>query len=131
MNEENISTLTIADFVKETITQIAAGLQTAQAEARDNGVKIFPESYGDKTKSVDIAFDLAITQSAENAKGGHFKLGVMFANVEISAGKDTKISSGIINRVQFTLPIDFVVYNPVDSNAPQQDWSGMPRAGTM
>ena len=119
MDGENIGTLTIADFVKETIIQIAAGLHEAQEEGRDKGVQIFPRAYGNSPQPVNIAFDLAIAQRAESGNDGHFKLGVPIACVEFGGGKGSKVSADVSNRVQFTLPISFTIYNPPNSTAPE------------
>lgn len=119
MDKEATSTLTIADFVKETITQIAVGLQSAQKEGESHGVKIFPWAYGNKTQAVNIAFDLAVAQRAESGKDGHFALGVPIAHVEFGGGKGEKMSADVSNRVQFTLPIDFTIYNAPNSRAPE------------
>ena len=111
---------TISDFIKETITQIAAGLRAAQVDGNVNGVKVFPKNYGSNPQTIDISFDLAITQELTGAEGeNQFKLGVSFAYLEFGSNHHAQISTGLENRIKFTLPIDFVICNSPASKAPE------------
>ncbi len=111
---------TISDFIKETITQIADGLQTAQIDGNINGVKIFPKNYGSNPRTIDISFNLAITQNfIDGEEGKQFKLAISFGYIEFGSNKNTQVSTEFENRIQFTLPIDFVIYNSPNSIAPE------------
>ena len=114
------SIFTISDFIKETITQIADGLQTAQIDGNINGVKIFPKNYGSNPQTIDISFDLSITQKLTNGEEGkQFKLGISWGYLEFGSNKNAQVSTGFENRIRFTLPIDFVIYNSPNSIAPE------------
>lgn len=115
-------TLSIGDFIKETIVQITKGLHEAQEKIRSQGTQIFPNSYGDFPTSVNIDFDLVITQSLSDG-GAHLSVASLGINAGIK-GKDLELENS--NRVKFTVQVGFVVYNPPDS---RRDWSKTPKMG--
>lgn len=109
--------LSLREFVSRAITEISEGLHEAQDEGRKNGVKIFPNSYGDRSTPTKIDFDLCVSSIAESGNEGNISIGVFAVNVK--GGKSGKNALTSESRIKFTIPVDFVIYNPVNSIAPE------------
>ncbi len=102
--------LSIKEFVKETLLEIADGIREAQKEMWDkiHNQPIAPAIMGkgkeikNVIKESNISFDIAVTAtSSENSKKeGGIKIKVVDANL----GKENKISKEFINRVRFDIP---------------------------
>lgn len=125
MSEKSAATLTMADFVRETVMQITNGLRQAQKETRSEGVQIFPDSYGNRPTKTNIDFDLAVTQVATD---GGYSVGIAGFGLKLGV-KNGEANTEVINRVHFSVEIGLVIYHPVDSKAPQDDFSRVPIAG--
>ena len=109
--------ITLREFVSRAITEISEGLHEAQEVGRNKGVKIFPKSYGNSSTPTKIEFDLCVSSIAECGKEGNISIGVF--SISMKGGESGKNALTSESRIRFTIPVDFVVYNPVDSKVPE------------
>lgn len=115
----NTRMVSLRDFVSNTIKEISEGLHDAQEEKRKEGVRIFPDSYGDRSTPTDIVFGLSITSIAESSEGDKLEVRVPLICVSMGGKKGLKANVEALNRIHFTVPVNFVVYNAPNSQAPQ------------
>lgn len=115
MIEETLPTL--SEFVSATILGISEGLHKAQEKGKKKGVKIHPDSYGDRSTPTNIEFDLSVASITQGKAGGGLKLKVL-SLLEAECGKEGSDNIESCNRIHFTLPVHFVVFNAPDSHMP-------------
>ena len=115
----NAGMVSLRDFVSNTIKEISEGLHDAQEEKRKEGVRIFPDSYGDRSTPTDIVFDLSITSIAESKEGGNLEIRVPLLCVNMGGKKGLRANVEALNRIHFTIPVNFVICNTPDSQAPK------------
>ena len=107
----------LKDFVKETLVQIVAGVQSSQEEIRKLGGIVNPATLSGNPNSpsyfasVDtsrhvflIDFDVAVTVSENAGANAHAKLSVA-SLVSLGAGGNTGSSSASTNRIAFKVPL--------------------------
>lgn len=103
----------LQDFVTETLKQIINGVKEAQAESKESGAVISPDShlsYDNKKylfcsgKLVEhVEFDVAVTTSeAKETKAG---LGIFVVGIGVGARGKSDSSSISISRIKFSVPL--------------------------
>ena len=103
----------LEQFISEALLQIFRGVQSAQAEVRENddykGV-IHPkwgvENDYDKYASA-VEFDIAISVSKQTS--GEGKAGIRVAFVDVGGGHERSFQQGSVSRVSFKVPVVFSV----------------------
>lgn len=108
-NEVDYGVSNLSDFVSATILEIANGLNDAQYKGSDSGVKILPEEYEDISSPLKIDFDLSVT-SITHEKGAS-GVAVQVIGFGVNFGKENTGSIEALNRIHFTLPVNYVIYN--------------------
>ena len=90
-------------FVEQTVSEIAAGVETAADKVLDRGVRIL--TSGGKPDSVE--FDVAVTvQEGDRAEGGAgIFVAITGAGIKATADQTTTI----VNRIRFSVPL---IYEP-------------------
>lgn len=101
---------TLKEFVSEAIKEIAEGLNEAQENGRDKGIKIYPESYEDSSVPMKIEFDLSVTTITQDKSESGFKLGILSSLGANSTNEGTQSVSSS-NHLRFIVPVDYVVMN--------------------
>lgn len=124
---EEMKAPSLSEFVSAAILDIAAGLNDAQDKGRELGVKIYPNSYEDTSKQMDIEFDLSVSSETEGKTDGGVKINIPVLGV--SYGKDSTGKTGTANRIRFTVPVNYVVMNKGQRKYTEQDLENMPRMG--
>ena len=110
-------TITLEDFVAETLAQIIRGVEKAQEVVTGTGAMVSPQMQSLSTKETigrasgghgpqpvyDVDFDVAVTASEKTTSGG----GLGFVIGVISAGARIKSNEGIghTSRIRFSVPI--------------------------
>lgn len=114
----------LKDFIRETLAQIAAGVEAAQTEVRDAGGFVNPahrpgkqeqdkSHFGSLTSGQNIFlvdFDLTVTVIEATGTEGKAKLNVA-GLLSLGTGGQSNASSSATNRISFKVPIAM----PVDS----------------
>src|SRR5262245_35664229 len=108
----------LEDFVATALTQIARGIQKAQAEAADTGAWINPIAAGypepklgpgievaDRIFSVihNVEFDVALT--ATDRKEGDVKGGIKVFAAELGGSGKLASEDSTVSRLQFKVPV--------------------------
>ena len=114
----------LKDFVKETLSQIVAGVEAAQTEVRDCGGLVNP-AYRPRKKEPSashfgeldhgqniflIDFDVAVTVLEESGTEAKVKLNVV-SLLGLGAGGESSNSNSATNKISFKVPLAL----PVDS----------------
>ena len=119
----------LKEYVKETISQIAAGIEAAQTEVRDCGGFVNPAHRVNPKDSDDshfgvintgqniflVDFDVAVTVVEESGADASAKLQVA-SLLKIGGGVETSASSSATNKISFKVPLAL----PVDSVSEEQ-----------
>ncbi len=114
---EETKTPTLSEFVRTAILDIAAGLKEAQDKGRELGVKINPDSYGDRSTPTEIEFDLSVSSITQEKGTGGIKIGV--SNIlGMDKAKEGTSGTESSSRIHFVMPVHFVVYNAPHSQRP-------------
>lgn len=114
----------LKDFIKETLAQIAAGIEAAQADVRNAGGYVNPAhrtgrlevdkshfgSLGSGQNIFLVDFDVTVSVVEATETEGKAKLSVA-GFVNLGAGGQSNASSTATNRISFKVPIAL----PVDS----------------
>lgn len=115
----------LKDFVKETIVQIAKGIEEASTELSDSDVMVNPiyvtmhsenaQSYGRTTTHTDadeeahsrviqkLEFDIAV--SVESGQQGSVGAKLSIASIGIGADGKTESSKKSESRIKFSVPV--------------------------
>lgn len=117
----------LQDFVKETLVQIASGVQAAQAEVRASGGIVNPaiqatsQNITNVVPGVDgqnvyfVDFDVAVTVKDQSGTDGRAKLKVA-SFLSAGLGAELTTSNASTNRLTFKIPLAF----PVDQKSQDQ-----------
>lgn len=114
----------LREFIKETLGQIAAGVEAAQTEVRDAGGIVNPahrtgkqesekSHFGSLTSGQNIFlvdFDVTVTVVESTETQGRAKLNVA-GLLSLGTGGESNASSSSTNRISFKVPLAM----PVDS----------------
>ena len=98
--------LSLKEFIKETIKNIAEGIYQAKEELYDKHQNciIAPSTVNGNYVANEqlIKFDIAVTTSKTNSKNATGKVGINVVNIAIDGNfENSKINS---NRIQFEVP---------------------------
>jgi len=100
--------ITLSEFVKGSLVEIAKGIQEANAELKDPDKQRFEpfslrQNKGE-SKIPGIRFDVAVTATAQKSE----KAGFMVALVNIGGGTQTSKAQGneLVQRIQFEVGIE-------------------------
>lgn len=124
-----MNTLNLSDFVSDTITEIAKGIENAKENLKELDVLIVPTTYdgivrtdtvGYQRSVQNIDFDLSITinqeekSSEENKTDVSAKIQVVsLFNLSLGGGlasqnyEESVNKNAVINRIQFSIPVSF------------------------
>ena len=124
----------LQEFIRETLSQIAAGIEAAQTEVRDCGGFVNPahrvspkgsnESHfgvldtGQNIFLVD--FDVAVTVIEESGAEAGAKLKVA-SMLSLGAGAETSNSSSATNKISFKVPLALPVDSVTEEQLKEQD----------
>ena len=122
MNKElEVREMDLEQFVNEALVQIFRGVQSAQAEVRENDdyKGVINPKWGkandyDKYASA-VEFDIAISVSKQTS--GEGKAGIRVAFVEVGGAQERSFQQGSVSRVSFKVPVVFSV-TPVSDVPP-------------
>jgi hypothetical protein len=106
--------MNLAEFVQETLQQIAKGVHGAMTVAREQGAYVnpdviqvrdrVPKYIGEFSKLVqDVEFDVALTVSEESQAEG--KAGLVVAGIGAGVKGQSTASTVAVSRVKFTVPM--------------------------
>lgn len=112
------ATLELKDFIRETLAQIAAGVEAAQTEVRDAGGFVNPahrvwkqdqdkSHFGSLVSGQNIFlvdFDVTVTVVEATETDGKAKLNVA-GLLSLGTGGQSNASSSATNRISFKVPI--------------------------
>lgn len=124
----------LKEFVKETLTQIAAGIEAAQTEVRDCGGFVNPAHRVNPKGSSEahfghldtgqniflVNFDVAVTVVEESGAEAGAKLSVA-SLVSIGGGAETSSSSSATNTISFKVPLALPVDAVTEEKLKEQD----------
>lgn len=117
----------LKEFIRESLVQIARGIQEANDALKDtdaivnpNGIQAYPteaKAYGridPRFKDTDslvhlVSFDVALHAETGTEAGGGLKLSI--ASVGIGANGKTKDSESTESRVKFEIPVKYPTTN--------------------
>jgi hypothetical protein len=119
----------LKEFVKETLSQIAAGIEAAQTEVRDCGGFVNPAHRVDPESSNEshfgvlnsgqniflVDFDVSVTVVEESGEEANAKLQVA-SLLKVGGGVETNTSNSTINKISFKVPLGL----PVDAVSEEQ-----------
>ena len=119
----------LKEFVKEALSQVAAGVEEAQADVLDRGGFVNPAHRPDSRSSNEahfgvlengqniflVDFDVSVTVAEETGKSGGAKLQVA-SFVKLGGDVDANTSSTATNRISFKVPMAL----PVDDVSEEQ-----------
>ena len=100
--------MNVADFVAQTLVQIAEGVEQAQA-ARANKLGVINPVFGQSADDIDaqhqqlVEFDIAVSASDKVDASG--KAGVAVLGFELGGGAGKTVEQGTVSRVKFSVPI--------------------------
>jgi len=118
---DNLCTMELKIFIKETLTQIIEGIDEAQKTTENTGAIINPnlprnrnENYYQRTKDErlfqSVAFDVNVTvvETSEKKKG----MGVNVFAIHLGSDGEKLESNTSTSRISFTVPV--ILPEPVD-----------------
>ncbi|MDB6063177.1 MAG: hypothetical protein JWM78_3280 [Verrucomicrobiaceae bacterium] len=119
----------LKDFIKETLVQIAVGVEAAQTEVRDCGGFVNPAHRSDPKNNVEthfgvlgngqniflVDFDISVTVVEETGADAKAKLQVV-SFLKIGVGIESSTSNSATNRIGFKVPLGL----PVDAVSEEQ-----------
>jgi hypothetical protein len=120
----------LKDFVSETICSIIEGVKNAQKSTETNGALVNPGGLMRSTSNVSsnalwdnstnvyaqpISFDVAVT--VEENSGGKGSIKILGGVINAEAGGNSTVTNGIVNRVQFIVPVLLPVQETQNPNA--------------
>lgn len=119
----------LKEFIKETLIQIAEGIEAAQTEVRDCGGFVNPAHRSDPKNSVEnhfgvlsngqniflVDFDISVTVVEETGADAKAKLQVA-SFFKVGVGVESNTSNSATNRVSFKVPLGL----PVDAVSEEQ-----------
>ena len=76
---------------------------------------------------MNIEFDLSVSSELQGDTEGSVKISV--SAFGFSYGKGSTGKAGTMNRLRFTVPVNYVVYNAGQRKYTDEDWEQMPRTG--
>lgn len=94
----------LTEFVKETLTQIVAGVTQAQSGIEEQGGAVAPVFQQGKEQGLtQVDFDVAVVVSSTDTTGG--KLQVAFWGLKAGGGASSQASEQTTSRVRFKVPV--------------------------
>ena len=115
MCSEKESSFSVADFISEIITQVTEGLHRGQENTRRYGTRVFPDSFPEHPTKIKISFDLTVTETMAGGKKS-LMVGMPLLNLK---GETGTTGAEAANRVHFTVPVAFRVFNPENARPPE------------
>ena len=120
----------LKDFIKATLSQIAAGIIEAQKETKDTGVIINPsdlayDSKGEKylrpggnryVQDIEFNIDVAVSQTKENSTGLIVVEGLNYGETPGSRDAKNSYVSTIKFKIPVALPISEITYKQKGDN---------------
>lgn len=112
----------LQEFVKESLVQIARGIEAASKELENTGAHINPknvyvnsdarQNYGRLSKEKEynpvvelVEFDVAV--HASEGKGTNGKIGISVGSIGLGAGGKSQEASKSESRIKFRIPVVF------------------------
>lgn len=102
----------LREFVRETLVQVIAGVEEAQAAVVESGATVAPSGQGHRdlqSLNRDIEFDVAvIAQEGKATKGG---IGIAVGVLALGSQGASDHRNAITNRVKFSVPVALPTQN--------------------
>lgn len=124
----------LKEFVKETLSQVAAGIEAAQTEVRDCGGFVNPAHRVNPVNSSEahfgvltngqniflVDFDVSVTVVEESGKSANAKLQVA-SLLNVGGGAESNTSNAATNRISFKVPLGLPVDVVSEEQLKEQD----------
>jgi len=103
--------MNLRDFVKETLVEIAEGVDSANDALKGKGAFVNPVKITHRTGQAvqhtrqlhEVEFDVAVTaEEGKETKGG---IGIMVGSIGLGAQGRSETSGSTHSRVKFTIPM--------------------------